>query len=316
MKEKRFKKVYIEISNACNLKCDFCPTVNTPQTFMGTELFESIVKQLTPLSNCINLHIMGEPLFHPKISEFINICEKYSMPVTIVTNGTILNKKNQQLLLNQIVQQVNFSLQSFHANYPNADNSAYLKRIFKYTTRAFENRPDQHVNYRLWNVSDYSEAIDFNKDIIDKIRSYFELDNNEKLRHTSLRGRKVKKSLHLNLATRFDWPTLEMPFRTTNGTCPGLITQLGILANGTVVPCCLDKDGVIDLGNCNTTTIEEIINSNRAKKIIEGFKCRELNEPLCQHCTFIERFEKKVRWINGHQTWINHKETATNEKPH
>ena len=306
MKEKRFKKIYVEISNACNLKCDFCPTVNLPQNYMGRELFEKIVKQLPKLANSMNLHIMGEPLNHPNIAEFIEICERYSMPVTIVTNGTLLSPKYQQALLNPIVQQVNFSLQSFDANYPEADNTAFLNRIFEYTKSAFEKRPDQHINYRLWNVSDYKDALPYNKDLIGKMKKFFGLEEEDELSHISLRGKKVTKSLHLNLATRFDWPSLDLPFRTTEGTCPGLITQLGILADGTVVPCCLDKDGKIDLGNCKDQTIEAIIASERAQNVIRGFKCRELTEELCQHCTFIERFEKKVRWIKGHQTWTRH----------
>jgi len=306
MVEKRFKKVYVEISNACNLKCDFCPTVNKSQTFMDASLFEKIVSQLPPLTNAINLHIMGEPLLHPQLDEFIHICAAHNLPVTIVTNGTLMTPEKQELLLHPIVQQVNFSLQSFHANFPNADNSAFLNRIFQYTLRAFEQRPDLHVNYRLWNVSDYSDAISFNEDLIKKMKMFFDIENASELNHISLRGRKVTKSLHLNLATRFDWPDLDMPFRSTHGTCPGLITQLGVLADGTVVPCCLDKDGIVDLGNCNDGSIKEIITSDKATRIINGFKCRELIEPLCQHCTFIERFEKKVRWIKGHQTWVKH----------
>ncbi len=270
---------------------------------MDLDLFTKIVEQVKQLTNCIYLHIMGEPMVHPQISKFIDICQQFNLPVSIVTNGSLMSEKYQEILLRPIVQQVNFSLQSFAANFKKADNSTYLYRIFKYTKRTFEERPDQHVNFRLWNVSDYADAISFNQELIDKMNDFFELGEENKLTVTSLRGRKVLKSLHLNLATRFDWPSMDMPFRTTKGTCPGLITQLGILSDGTVVPCCLDKDGSAAIGNCNSQNIEEIINSPKAKAIVDGFKCRKLIEPLCQRCTFISRFEKKVRWIKGHQTW-------------
>ena len=304
MKEMRFKRVYCEISNACNLKCDFCPVVERPKTFMDRQLFESVVKQTQPLANHLNLHIMGEPTIHPEFEEFVDICRYHKMPVFIVTNGTVLNETVQRAMLNPIVHQVSFSIHSFEANFPEADNTTYLNKIFAYTERSMSERPNQYVNFRLWNTEYIDGVLDANRSVVEAVAAHF--NAHDKIQRISLRGVKIHENLYINLASQFDWPSMNMPFRTTSGTCPGLITQLGILSDGTVVPCCLDRNGIIELGNVREQSIEQIINSDRALQIIGGFKNRELHEELCQRCTFISRFEKKVRWIKGHQRWVRH----------
>ena len=291
MRKIKFRKVYCEISNSCNLKCDFCPqsSLKRPTHFMEKSLFESIVKQVQPFTRLLCLHVMGEPMYHPELEEFLDICHKYGQDVAIVTNGVLLNDSNQELLLNPAVVQVNFSLQSFENNYKGMDNNSYLKRIFKFTKRAFETRPDLHINYRLWNAESFEKALEMNERTISRIREAFDISE-EKMNSISLLGNNLLNNLFLNLSENFEWPALDMPFQSKQGYCHALKNQLAILSDGTVVPCCFDCEGVIKLGDANKDSIVDILNSERAMNMFNGFKKQQLVEPLCQRCTYIKRF--------------------------
>lgn len=293
MRKIRFRKVYVEISNSCNLKCDFCPqsSLKRPTAFMDDALFESLVEQLNPLTNMICLHVMGEPLFHPNLKGFLAICEKHGMPVSIVTNGVLLNSEMQETLLSPSILQVNFSLQSFESNYKGMDNKSYLEKIFRFTKKAFEMNDDIHIHYRLWNGETLQEALKKNELTISRIQEAFDISD-DVINDLSNLGNRLKGNLFLNVSENFDWPTLEMPFQSENGRCKAMKNQIAILSDGTVVPCCFDCEGVIKLGNANEDSIVDILNSERAMKMFIGFQNNKLVEDLCQRCTYIRRFDK------------------------
>jgi len=66
---KRFKRIHVEISNICNVQCSFCPIVERPKEIMGLDKYKIILDQIVSLAEDICLHLMGEPLAHPKILE-------------------------------------------------------------------------------------------------------------------------------------------------------------------------------------------------------------------------------------------------------
>ena len=100
---------------------------------------------------------------------------------------------------------------------------------------------------------------------------------------------RVENKILINFDNYFKWPTLN-DNEISNGYCYGLKSQIGILANGTVVPCCLDSFGIIDLGNLNNRKLEDILYSEKTMNIVNGFKENKAIEELCQKCTFKHRF--------------------------
>jgi molybdenum cofactor biosynthesis enzyme MoaA len=134
---KRFRRVNIEISNICNLQCSFCPEVHRDKKVMSRALFEKVIRDVAPLTDEVCLHLMGEPLGHPELSQFVDICEKYETPINLTTNGTLIDDVRSEILLRPIFRQVNFSVQSFEANFGSQDVSRYLSKIFAFTRRAF-----------------------------------------------------------------------------------------------------------------------------------------------------------------------------------
>lgn len=296
--KKQFHKVNIEISNICNLQCSFCPEVIRTKKLMEESLFEKVIREVAPLTEQVCFHLMGEPLLHPQLERFLEICSREKVPVNLVSNGVLLTQKRETLLLHPVVRQVNFSLHSFNDNYPEKDFREYLYRIFDFTERAFLERPDLYLNYRLWNLPETDEienpSLKKNLQMLKEIENRFQVDLESGIRKNfDVRMQKsyhVKNRLYLHFDTEFVWPSLDLPLIGTRGTCKGLINHFGVLADGTVVPCCLDKEGQIPLGDAGKEAISAILANDRSQKILQGFRERRLVEALCQKCQYIERF--------------------------
>jgi radical SAM protein with 4Fe4S-binding SPASM domain len=293
--KKRFAKVNIEISNICNLQCSFCPEVVRSKGMMDPDLFAEIVAEVAPLTDQICLHLMGDPLVHPQLDLFIEACAKYSAPIFVVTNGVLLREKQAELLLHPIVRQVNFSLHSFPDNFPDRDPTSYLEKIFQFTERAFAERPDLFVNYRLWNLDapeGHSHGTgERNRFLLERVKQRFGGVTPLDLDVRSRKSYRLVNRLYLHFDTEFIWPSLELPVIGETGRCKGLSNHFGILMDGTVGPCCLDKEGKIPLGNARDGKIVDILASDRAKKMLAGFQARKLTEELCKRCNYIERFQ-------------------------
>lgn len=287
---KRFKKIYVEISNVCNVQCSFCPVVDRDKKVMGPELFKKTLTQIAPLTDEVCFHLMGEPLTHHLLDDYVDLCAKASLPINLTTNGMLIDDEKSKTLLKNSVRQVNFSFQSYESNFGLNGLEAYLDKIFIFTERAFEIRPDLYINYRLWNKGDDTSNEGANEIILKAIENHFNVTINRNVDVGFKKSKKIKNRLYLHFDSRFVWPGPQEPNLGTKGTCHGLSSHIGIHAEGTVVPCCLDKEAVINLGNISDNSIESIITSPRSQAMIEGFKKNKLAEDLCQRCDFIRRF--------------------------
>jgi radical SAM protein with 4Fe4S-binding SPASM domain len=288
---KRFTKVNIEISNICNLQCSFCPEVIRTKKLMSLDLFHKIIQQVAPLTEQVCLHLMGDPLVHPNLEEMVAICAEFNVKIFFVTNGLLMREKQTELLLHPSFRQVNFSLHSFPDNFPDRDPSDYLKRIFNYTDLAMRQRPDLYINYRLWNLQDVRSTSNKNLDILKQIENHFEVTVNSDVDVRQKKSVRLKNRLYLHFDTEFIWPSMDLPVLGTSGRCHGLSSHFGILVDGRVVPCCLDKEAAITLGSAEDKPLLEILDSSRAQAILNGFKNKKLLEGLCQRCNYIERFK-------------------------
>ncbi|NMM47761.1 radical SAM/SPASM domain-containing protein [Marinigracilibium pacificum] len=287
-----FKKVYLEISNICNVQCSFCPVVEKDKKIMNLVEFEDILKQVAPLAETICLHLLGEPLAHPKFTDIIKICEQYNTQVDLTTNGILIKRYKELLANSKSIRQINFSLQAFKDNFPERDIDPYLLPIFDFVKYANETRPELFINFRLWNQESNASN---NEDIFSKIESYFEISINRNIELGLIKSKKVWNKLYLNFDSRFEWPSFSLPNQGNTGRCHGTISHIGIHADGSVVPCCLDKNAVINLGNLHKNSLTEIINSDRFKNMRDGFLNGVLVEELCHHCSFINRFKKSKK---------------------
>ena len=288
-----FKRVYVEISNVCNLQCSFCPSIKRGKKILSVVDFEKILKQVAPLTEEVCLHIVGEPLVHPHFYEIIKICEQYNTKIQLTTNGLNINEFANSILASPAIKQVNFSIQCFKDNFPAKDIKEYLLDLLNFSILTDKLRPDIYINLRLWNINGNSGSnLDDNEDVFLFLEDFFKLKINRKVDVGNIKSKRVWNKLSLHFDSRFEWPSMDAPFFCLKGTCHALKGHIGILADGTVVPCCLDKEGLIPLGNCLEQSLDSILNSPRATNMREGFDKGSLVEPLCQHCSYIKRFTK------------------------
>lgn len=290
---KRFKKVYIEITNVCNLSCNFCPKTSRKLQFMDEEAFTKVIKQVKPYTDYIYFHLMGEPFLNPNLKRFLEISYEYELKVNITTNGTLINNVKDILLESKALRQVNISLHSFEANDQKISLEEYIDNVMNFILEARE-KSKVITSTRLWNMD--SDALKgsnkYNEDIINMIKSKLGLEINLKEALKNSRGIKLWDRVYLNMAEKFEWPDIDKLSTDCEIFCYGLRDQMGVLVDGTVVPCCLDSEGNIELGNIFKENLEVILDSDRAKNLYDGFSRRYAVEDLCKRCGYAKRYKK------------------------
>lgn len=276
---KKFKKIYVEITNSCNLNCSFCSKVEKPKRTMTKEEFTHILTEIKPFTDNIYLHVKGEPLLHPDIIDFLHIAEEYNIKVNLTTNGVLFPKRVEELEKCNSLQKINFSLHSEN-NVPN-----YLENIFK----SVEKLKNKTIIYRLWTLQD-GKFDEKSTKTVEKIIDYYKLSPETVEKIYNEHNVKITSTIYVDKDNEFEWPD-DKKKEETNGFCMALKTQIAILVDGTVVPCCLDSNGKIDLGNIYTDSFESIINSKRCLDLKKSFQDRKPCEKLCLNCTYKNRFK-------------------------
>ena len=275
----RFSKVYLEISNLCNLSCSFCPGTKRQKRAMTEEEFAVLLPKLRPYTDFLYFHLMGEPLLHPKLGSFLALAHSAGFKVILTTNGTLLHERQELLLSSPGLHKVNISLHAFEANDLSVPFAEYLRRCLAFG-KAAEGKV--LVSYRLWNSGGADEL---NDQIQETLKQYFPQNWVQERR-----GIRIGNRVYLEHGDKFDWPDLNAADGGAQVFCYGLRDQIGILCDGTVVPCCLDHEGDLALGNLFTQDLAEILETPRAKAIYEGFSNRNAAEPLCRRCGYARRF--------------------------
>lgn len=289
---KKFKKFYIEITNVCNLSCSFCPQTQRSPEFMNLETFSKILDDIKPHTDYIYFHVKGEPLLHPKLDEFLDLSYEKGFKVNITTNGTLINKVRDKIILKPALRQINFSLHSFDGNEDASNKDEYVNNIISYIKQALVTT-DTLFSLRLWNLdvdNITNLQVEKNRDLLSVIEKAFSLPYKIEEEIHPGRGIKICDKVYLNQDHEFQWPDLLVQEDNSPGFCYGLRNQVAILVDGTVVPCCLDGEGVINLGNVHKTPFSEIIESQRAIDIFNGFSRREAVEELCRKCGYRKKF--------------------------
>lgn len=264
----RFKKVYIEITNGCNLNCSFCIGNKRSVKFLSFSDFIIILDKIKPYTNYLYFHILGEPLLHRNIVDFIDYASSVGFNINITTNGYLINKlkgvKN--------IRQLNISLHSYDSKY-GISLDKYLNNIFN----VIDSLSDSYISLRFWGRG--------NDEILNYVIRHFNVidipSNFDKF--------KLSDKVYLSKFHEFIWPDLNNNYYNDNGKCYGLIHHIGILSDGSIVPCCLDSSASICLGNIFEDNIDDILKSSRVNNMIKGFNNGNKVEEFCKHCSFLEK---------------------------
>lgn len=274
----RFKRIYIEITNACNLHCSFCSSAKRPKQFMSIAQFSHILDEIKPFSDYIYLHVLGEPLLHPCFSEFLETARHKGFSINLTTNATLLPQ--QYLPIAKNVRQVNLSL---HADL-NGQFPDYLANCLHYGDLLAEQ--GVYISYRFWNRR--QRMLDQNSQaMLNELAVHYDVLIN------SQNKQRLADRRFLHIDEQFTWPSVQHPFVNSNGTCYGLRQQCAILCDGSVVPCCLDAEGACCLGNIYEEAFTDILEKAETKAIISGFQQGKIIAPLCQRCSYRRRFNQE-----------------------
>ena len=270
----KFKRIYIEITNVCNLNCSFCSKSSKSNREMTSEEFKEVLSKINNYTDYIYLHVKGEPLTHHNLDKILDITKEYNKKVCITTNGVFLKDKLPILKKYDNIYQINISLHSEN------NKKNYLEDIISSV-----NELSPYINYRFW-------TLDNNK-MDNKTKEYIKVLKEVYNKEEIYDGIKLKDKVYLSLDNKFTWPSINNDYYNEKGTCLGAKTQLAILSDGTVSVCCLDSEGVSNLGNIYLSTMEDILASDKYQNILKGFDDHKVYLDICKHCSYKERFDKK-----------------------
>ncbi len=281
MLTKRFAKVYVEITNVCNLNCSFCKGTDRKKEFMSVSDFEMYAKKLVPYTDYLYLHVLGEPLLHPNLREILAVCKDLGFKAVITTNGTLLSKTKDILLDCGCLYKITVSVHSKAANCDGVFPDNYLGVCSDFCKMASENGTVSVL--RLWNLekgkAKDAQSEKLNLDAESYLRKKYK---NGEWKNTP-KGIKIDGLFYLEYGEKFSW---REPCENDKVRCMGMRDQIGVLVDGTVIPCCIDCDGVLALGNLGTDSVEDIINSKKAKKLRDGFLNGYAEFKYCRKCGF------------------------------
>ena len=87
-----YSRVYVEITNICNMNCSFCHGHSRDPRQMTEEEYAQVLAQLQGKTQYIYHHLMGEPLVHPLLPKFVKMAKAAGFRPMLTTNGTLLGE--------------------------------------------------------------------------------------------------------------------------------------------------------------------------------------------------------------------------------
>lgn len=285
-------RCYLEITNVCNLDCIFCPKTTRRSHLLTAEEFDVLTDRLRGEIKFLYFHLMGEPMLHPLLPRFIAEARRKDFIPVLTTNGTLFDPQRQvggvspvAALLESLPHKVQISLHSQEGNGV-VSPEQYIDHVMTFALEAA--RRGTIVVLRLWNQGGYDSR---NAELLQLLSRHVPQPWAERYD-----GYKLTERLYLEYDQMFEWPDEEHRELEVNEVfCYALRNQVGVLVDGTVVPCCLDHDGSIALGNLFTQSLQEILSSPRAQAIYDGFSHHTASESLCRKCDYAavtKRFRK------------------------
>ncbi len=272
------------------MNCSFCPSKELASQTMDLDFFDLIVSQSKTYTKEIACHVMGDPMTLANLDSYLDIIHKHDMKALLTTSGYYLHRQGFDKLFHPAIKQINISLNSFNKNDTAYTLEQYLKPILKLCKEKIDRDSEIFINLRLWNLDDEMSEKKFNIELFRKLSSHFNIKLDIDTIHSDkVRSIRLDYKILLHFDHYFEWPSLSNPYYG-DGSCQGLSSHIAILVSGKVVPCCLDSDGIIELGDLNIDRLDDILQSNRVQAIKNGFKKNIAIEELCQHCSYKDRF--------------------------
>lgn len=286
----KFYRIYLELTNVCGLRCSFCPTKNLANETMSLEFFEEVIVEAKRFTKEIACHVVGDPLTLANLKDYLDIIERHKLKAILTTSGYFMKKHLYETLFHKAVKQINVSLNAFNKNDTSISFEQYMKPILELCQEKVAQKKELFINLRMWNLDEVMSEEVFNQELFSLLEKEFkvELDLNT-LDPKEKKSIRLENKVLLHFDNYFEWPSLENK-NYGHGSCQGLSSHIGVLANGDVIPCCLDNDAVMKLGNLKEQNLKSILEGRRAIEMIKGFKNGKCSEEMCLKCSYKNRF--------------------------
>lgn len=267
------KRVYLEITNSCNLNCPFC-TNDKGNGFLTLQEIDDYLNQIKPFCNYIYLHILGEPTLHSNFNEILDLLDKKAFSLQLVTNGTLLHKY-PNILTHKCLRKLSISIHSIN-------NIDIDDKYFETINKLIHENTNSYIELRFYDKENLDTKL---KDYLNYLKHEFSFEITPKLN-----SYKLKQNTYVYFEELFKWPNINDPYLSDIGTCHGAIDMIAINSNSDVTICCLDPKAINSIGNLKKQTLNDILDSDVYKQYVLDFKDHKLTSKLCQKCSYRLRF--------------------------
>lgn len=274
---------WFDIIRVCNLKCVMCPQskgLKPLRERMPVDMFRSVIDDICENRPLVKLYLSGEPLFHEGLSEMIEYAAIKGCRTMIHTNATALTKETAERVLSSPLTFLCFSFDGC--------SPTVYERL----------RPPAHFEHVKSNIEQYlilrqerggagprtTIEIIYMKDTAELVEGFA----------AEWRGKGVD-DIHVAQYTTWHGLVENRRIQTGDATpgykpCAAPFSHGCILADGTVVPCCLDVNGRMPMGNVGTSRFREIWAGSEYRQLRLGMLTGTFTpDCICDRCDNTER---------------------------
>lgn len=266
------KRVYLEITNSCNLDCPFC-SYEKGHRFLTLKEIEDTIVQIKPFCNYIYLHILGEPLLHPDFESILQLLDKYDFNLQLVSNGTLLTKY-PDIFTHPCLRKLSISM---HAN---ADKD---QEFFAMINKLIAIKNRKILELRFYDYQNLNLNL---KNYLENLLERYEITLDNKTN-----SYKIDENTYIYFQDLFNWPSLDNSFISDTGTCRAARDMIAITSDLKVTICCLDPNAYNYIGDLRKESLKAILNSDKYKQYISDMQNHKLKSALCQRCSYRLRFK-------------------------
>jgi radical SAM family protein/iron-sulfur cluster protein len=250
--------VNLELTNHCNLRCTICPvntTMRRGKGHMDPALFRRIIDD-NPRLRFVLAFQWGEPMLHPQFFELVEYASSRGVRTMITSNGTHLTPENRRRLLACGLERVTFSVDGDAATHF-AIRAYDLETLRRDVKALVAERDAAGAKLRI----DVSMVVDAATEAaLPAFRAQW----------TGVADR--VQAIPRLVAERRASPCREL----WRGA-------MVVLWDGRVTACCVDSEGLLELGDANDASLAAIWNSERMQELRRRHARRDFPD-LCAMC--------------------------------
>lgn len=276
----------VELTNACNFRCCFCPTGTNSMQRMKGYMPELVVERL--LENIREYKIpgvrvigWGEPTLHPKWLQILKKLHSWGAIVHLGTNGSLLKEQDMQSLVDMQLESIKFSFQGADAESYNemreGGNYDTLIETVKTMYGLRGNLPYPYIQISTTLTVESKEQVVQFREAIEPYCDYCNVGYTM-LNHLSVDSMHVAEGQKEKIRRMQEHEAVKHKYREV---CSDAFDKLDIHWNGDVSLCCSDYENFLLVGNIMDMDVKEIFNSNIANLYRETIAKGEYGRIKC-----------------------------------